>query len=417
MRPVILNLEASKIREVANAGLGRSDVLAFWFGESDEVTPDFVREAAIESLRAGETFYAHNLGLPELRQALADYTSRLHGPVDAGRIAVTSGGVNALMLAVQALVEAGDEVVVVTPVWPNLVAQPQIMGARVRTVSLKPVQGAWTLDLAALLEAITPATRLLVVNAPNNPTGWTLSADEQRALLAHCRRTGTWILADEVYERLYYPQARSASGGSSPAPGRPKPDAPLGGEARSASGGNPCAPSFLDVAEPDDRLVVAHSFSKSFLMTGWRLGWLVMPPAMVDAMGKLIEFNTSCASVFTQRGALAAVRRTDEITPRVVAHLRACRDTLVPLLQALPEVDVAPAPGGMYAFFRLAGHADSLATAKRLVAEAGLGLAPGSAFAPEAEGWLRWCFASQDLARLGQGVQRLQGWLAGPGRL
>jgi aspartate/methionine/tyrosine aminotransferase len=337
--------------------------------------------------------------------------------VDAGRIAVTSGGVNALMLAVQALVEAGDEVVVVTPVWPNLVAQPQIMGARVRTVSLKPVQGAWTLDLAALLEAITPATRLLVVNAPNNPTGWTLSADEQRALLAHCRRTGTWILADEVYERLYYPQARSASGGSSPAPGRPKPDAPLGGEARSASGGNPCAPSFLDVAEPDDRLVVAHSFSKSFLMTGWRLGWLVMPPAMVDAMGKLIEFNTSCASVFTQRGALAAVRRTDEITPRVAAHLRACRDTLVPLLQALPEVDVAPAPGGMYAFFRLAGHADSLATAKRLVAEAGLGLAPGSAFAPEAEGWLRWCFASQDLARLGQGVQRLQGWLAGPGRL
>jgi aspartate/methionine/tyrosine aminotransferase len=417
MRPAILNLEASKIREVANAGLGRSDVLAFWFGESDEVTPDFVREAAIESLRAGETFYAHNLGLPELRQALADYTSRLHRPVDAGRIAVTSGGVNALMLAVQALVEAGDEVVVVTPVWPNLTAQPQIMGARVRTVSLKPVQGAWTLDMAALLEAITPATRLLVVNAPNNPTGWTLSADEQRALLAHCRRTGTWILADEVYERLYYPQARSASGGSSPAPGRPKPDAPLGGEARSASGGNPCAPSFLDVAEPDDRLVVAHSFSKSFLMTGWRLGWLVMPPAMVDAMGKLIEFNTSCASVFTQRGALAAVRRTDEITPRVVAHLRACRDTLVPLLQALPEVDVAPAPGGMYAFFRLAGHADSLATAKRLVAEAGLGLAPGSAFAPEAEGWLRWCFASQDLARLGQGVQRLQGWLAGPGRL
>ena len=386
MRPAILNLEASKIREVANAGLGRSDVLAFWFGESDEVTPDFVREAAIESLRAGETFYAHNLGLPELRQALADYTSRLHRPVDAGRIAVTSGGVNALMLAVQALVEAGDEVVVVTPVWPNLVAQPQIMGARVRTVSLRPVQGAWTLDLAALLEAITPATRLLVVNAPNNPTGWTLTADEQRALLAHCRRTGTWILADEVYERLYYDDAHSA-------------------------------PSFLDVAEPDDRLVVAHSFSKSFLMTGWRLGWLVMPPAMVDAMGKLIEFNTSCASVFAQRGALAAVRRTDEITPRVVAHLRACRDTLVPLLQALPEVEVAPAPGGMYAFFRLSGHADSLATAKRLVSEAGLGLAPGSAFAPEAEGWLRWCFASQDLARLGQGVQRLQAWLAGPGRL
>jgi aspartate/methionine/tyrosine aminotransferase len=441
MRPAIQNLEASKIREVANAGLGRSDVLAFWFGESDEATPDFIREAAIASLRAGETFYAHNLGLPELREAVAGYTSRLHRPVDAGRIAITSGGVSALMLAVQALVDAGDEVVVVTPTWPNLTAQPLIMGARLRTVPLRPVAGAWTLDLPALLAAITPATRLLVVNAPNNPTGWTLTHDEQRAILDHCRQTGTWILADEVYERLYYEdagsasggispapgrpkpdaplggEARSASGGISPAPGRPKPDAPLGGEARSASGGISSAPSFLDVAHPDDRLVVAHSFSKSFLMTGWRLGWLVMPPTMVDAMGKLIEFNTSCASTFTQRAAVVALARTDEVTPRVVAHLKACRDTLVPLLQAVPGVDLAPARGGMYAFFRLEGHPDSLATAKRLVAEAGLGLAPGSAFAPEAEGWLRWCFASRDLARLSQGVERLQAWLAGPGRL
>ncbi len=417
MRSAILNLEASKIREVANAGLGREDVLAFWFGESDEATPDFIREAAIASLRAGETFYAHNLGLPALREAVAGYTSRLHRPVDAGRIAITSGGVSALMLAVQALVDAGDEVVVVTPTWPNLTAQPLIMGARLRTVSLRPVAGAWTLDLPALLAAITPATRLLVVNAPNNPTGWTLTHDEQRAILAHCRQTGTWILADEVYERLYFgEEARSAPGGISPAPGRPKPDAPLGGEARSAPGAMSSAPSFLDIAEPDDRLVVAHSFSKSFLMTGWRLGWLVMPPAMVDAMGKLIEFNTSCASTFTQRGAIAALHRTDEVTPRVVAHLRACRDTLVPLLQGVPQVEVAPAPGGMYAFFRLAGHPDSLTTAKRLVSEAGLGLAPGSAFAPEAEGWLRWCFASKDLARLSQGVDRLRAWLAGPGR-
>ncbi len=383
MRDAILNLEASKIREVANAGLGRSDVLAFWFGESDEATPDFIRQAAIESLQRGETFYAHNLGLPELRQALADYTSRLHGPVDAGRIAVTSGGVNALMLAVQALVDAGDEVVAVTPIWPNLTAQPLIMGAKLRTVPLQPVDGAWTLDLHALLEAITPSTRLLVLNAPNNPTGWTLSQAEQRAILAHCRRTGTWILADEVYERLYFEETA-----------------------------NGCAPSFLDIAAPDDCLVVAHSFSKSFLMTGWRLGWLGMPPALVEPMGKLIEFNTSCASVFTQRGAIAAVTRTDEVTPRVLAHLKACRDTLVPLLQAIPEVRLSPAKGGMYAFFQLDGHPDALATAKRLVVEAGLGLAPGSAFAPEADGWLRWCFASRDLDRLGQGVQRLKDWLA-----
>jgi aspartate/methionine/tyrosine aminotransferase len=382
MRTDIRNLEESKIREVANAGMGRADVLAFWFGESDEVTPEFIRQAAIESLRGGETFYAHNLGLPELREAVAAYSSKLHGPIAADRIAITSGGVNALMLAVQALVNAGDEVVAVTPVWPNLTAQPLIMGAKLKRVSLKPVNGAWTLDLQALLDAITLSTRLLIVNAPNNPTGWTLSREEQKAILEHCRKTGTWILADEVYERLYYEKTE-----------------------------NRCAPSFLDVAASDDRLVVAHSFSKSFLMTGWRLGWLVMPPSMTHHMGKLIEFNTSCASVFTQRAGLAAITRTDEVTPRVVAHLKTCRDTLVPMLQALPRVELQAAKGGMYAFFKLDGFADSLELAKQLVAEAGLGLAPGNAFAPEAQGWLRWCFASKDVARLGQGVERLQGWL------
>ena len=382
MRKTVLDLEESKIREVANAGMGRSDVLAFWFGESDEVTPDFIRQAAIESLQAGETFYSHNLGLPELREAIAAYTARLHGTIVAERIAVTSGGVNALMLAVQAVVDAGDEVVAVTPVWPNLMAQAQIMGARLKRVSLQPQGGAWKLDLQALLAAITPATRLLIVNAPNNPTGWTLSRTEQQAIVDHCRKTGTWILADEVYERLYY----------APSP-------------------NGCAPSFLDVSRPDDRLIVVHSFSKSFLMTGWRLGWLVLPPQLTHHMGKLIEFNTSCASVFTQRAALAAITRTDEVTPRVVAHLKLCRDTLVPLLQGLPGVEVAPADGGMYAFFKLSGYDDSLALAKRLVAEAGIGLAPGSAFAPEAQGWLRWCFASKDLSRLRQGVDRLATWL------
>ncbi|RYG07496.1 MAG: aminotransferase class I/II-fold pyridoxal phosphate-dependent enzyme, partial [Burkholderiales bacterium] len=179
---------------------------------------------------------------------------------------------------------------------------------------------------------------------------------------------------------------------------------------------NGCAPSFLDIAAPDDRLVVAHSFSKSFLMTGWRLGWLVMPPGMTHHMSKLVEFNTSCASVFTQRAGIVALQRTDEVTPRVVAHLKLCRDTLVPLLQSLPGIRVEAASGGMYAFFQLEGFDDSLAVAKRLVAEAGVGLAPGNAFAPEAQGWLRWCFASKDPARLVQGVDRLRTWLAAQGR-
>jgi len=387
MRTTILNLEASKIREVANAGLGRDDVLAFWFGESDEVTPDFVRQAAMDSLQLGETFYAHNLGLPELRQGIADHMSQKHPGlqglgVSKDRVAVTAGGVNALMLAVQALVDAGDEVLAITPVWPNLVAQPRIMGAHLRTLSLHAVDGRWQLDLDALLAAIGPTTRLLILNAPNNPTGWTLSPAEQAAILRRCRETGTWILADEVYEALYYAPTENA-----------------------------CAPSFLDVANSDDRLVVVHSFSKSYLMTGWRLGWLVMPAEMTEAMGKLIEFNTSCCSVFTQRAGLVALQRAAEITPRVVAHLKTCRDTLVGALQEVPGLQLGKPLGGMYAFFRLPGHDDGVVTAKQLVAQAGLGLAPGEAFGPQAAGWLRWCFASKDPQRLLVGVDRLRSWM------
>ena len=379
MRKAIEDLPGSLIREVANAGLGRSDVLAFWFGESDEVTPLAVREAAAASLMAGETFYSHNLGLPALREGLAAYTSALHRPVGVDRIAVTSAGVTALMIAMQMLAGAGDEVVVVVPVWPNLTAQPAILGANVKRVALAPrADGAWGLDLQALLDAVTPATRVLSVNAPNNPTGWTLTRAEQRAILEHCRTTGTWIVADEVYERVWF------------GPGN-------------------AAPSFLDIAEPADRLVVAQSFSKTFLMTGWRLGWLVLPPGHLDGVGKLIEFNSSCAPVFVQRGALAALAIEAEFVPGLVDRLRGGRDLLVSGLRQLPGVRVVLPQGGMYAFFQVQGQADSLAYAKHLVTAHGLGLAPGAAFGPEAEGWLRWCFAAQDPARLSRGLARLGG--------
>jgi len=376
MRDVIAKLPSSKIREVANAAMGRSDVLAFWFGESDEPTPEAVREAAARSLRAGETFYSHNLGLEPLRQGLSDYVSALHGPVGMERIAVTSSGVSALMLALQMLVDAGDEVVAVVPLWPNLTAQAQILGGRVRRVSLQPRQGHWQLDLEALLAAVTSDTRALLVNASGNPTGWTLTRAEQQAILEHCRRTGTWIVADEVYERLYYGNAAAA-------------------------------PSFLDIAGEDDRLIVTHSFSKSFLMTGWRLGWLVLPRGHLDAAAKLIEFNTSCAPVFVQRGGLEALRIAPDFVPALVRRMREGRDRLVDALTSMPGVDVARPAGGMYAFFRVAGQADSLAFARRLVEQHGLGLAPGVAFGPEGEGWLRWCFASRDPARLDAGARRL----------
>ena len=255
------------------------------------------------------------------------------------------------------------------------------MGANVKRVSLTPKVGAWGLDLQGLLDAITPATKVLLVNAPNNPTGWTLSREEQHVLLDHCRRTGTWIVADEVYERLYYVDGAKA------------------------------APSFLDLTTPEDRVIVIHSFSKSFLMTGWRLGWMVLPPTLLDGVAKLIEFNTSCAPVFVQRGGQVAVDVANDFVPQLAARMKTCRDTLLPLLQALPNLEISAPLGGMYAFFRIAGQDDSLALAKRLVTEAGLGLAPGAAFGDEGEGWLRWCFASRDPQRLVQGVTRLRSFL------
>jgi aspartate/methionine/tyrosine aminotransferase len=246
---------------------------------------------------------------------------------------------------------------------------------------------------------------MLLVNAPNNPTGWTLTRDEQQALLAHCRRTGTWIVADEVYERLWYGPG-SPPGAEPPQSGRAP---PRGARAAGEPGASDCAaPSFLDLAEPDDRLIVVHSFSKSFLMTGWRLGWMVLPIGQLDAIGKLIEFNTSCAPVFVQRAGLAGLKTAATTVPALAARMQACRDRLVGGLQRLPGVQVSAPLGGMYAFFAVPGKSDhSLAFAKHLVAEHGLGLAPGVAFGDEAQGWLRWCFASRDPARLDAGLARL----------
>jgi len=386
LRPLIDRLPASKIREVANAAMGRSGVLPFWFGESDETTPQFIRDAALRSIEAGETFYSPNLGLPELRESIAGYVGSLHPLVGSDRIAGTSSGVSALMLAMQALVGAGDEVVAVVPVWPNLTAQPSILGAQVTRFPLRPAaDGEWSLDVDVLRRVVTQDTRVLLVNSPNNPTGWTLTRDEQKVLLDHCRSTGTWIVADEVYERIFFARGSAAT---------------------------TCAPSFLDLADADDRLIVVHSFSKSFLMTGWRLGWLVVPPGAAPQFAKLIEFNTSCAPVFVQRAGLAALERAASFVPGLVERLRACRDTLLPRLREVPGVQVATPRGGLYAFFRAPGSDDSLAFAKRLVQEAGVGIAPGAAFGPEGEGWLRWCFASREPARLEEGVKRLAAFVA-----
>ncbi|TDG06774.1 pyridoxal phosphate-dependent aminotransferase [Paraburkholderia guartelaensis] len=380
-REAVRALRSSQIREVANAGFGVPDVLPFWFGESDRVTPPFIREAAAEALGRGDTFYTHNLGIAPLRESLARYVSELHGATSVDNVAVTSAGVNALMLAAQLVVGAGDRVVAVTPLWPNLVEIPKILGATVETVSLSYGERGWTLDLDRLLAALTPETRLLMINSPNNPTGWVMTRDQQRAVLEHCRRLGIWIVADEVYERLYYGDASERT-----------------------------APSFLDLASREERLICVNSFSKAWLMTGWRLGWMVVPRTLTDDLSKLVEYNTSCAPSFVQQAGIAAVEHGEPFTRALGADLRASRDHLAAALAKLPGVDVKVPHGAMYLFFRLAGAQNSLELCKALVRDAGLGLAPGSAFGPQGEGFVRWCYAC-DPARLDAGVERLARYL------
>ena len=382
-REAIRDLAGSKIREVANAGMGRAGVLPFWFGEPDEVTAAFIRDAAIASINAGETFYSPNLGIAELREALAAYSARLHRPCSADNIAVTNSGMNALMLCFQALIAPGDRVVAVTPLWPNLVEGPKILGAQVAAVPLAfDRQQGWQLDLERLLAALTPDTRVLIINSPNNPTGWTLTCAQQQAILDHCRARGIWILADDAYDRLYYGAVPGAA-----------------------------APSFLDIAASDERVVSANTFSKSWLMTGWRLGWITAPAALLADIGKIIEYNTSCAQVFVQRAGVVALTQGDSVTLGFAARLAHARDFLHRQLAAQEGIEAVAPQGAMYAFFRVRGMTDSLALCKRLVRDHGLGLAPGIAFGPEGEGCVRWCFAAGD-AMLAEGVRRLRQGLA-----
>jgi aspartate/methionine/tyrosine aminotransferase len=287
---------------------------------------------------------------------------------------------SALMLSAEALVGAHDHVVAVTPLWPNLVEIPRILGARVSCVPLDFTASGWTLDLDRLLDALEPTTRVLMINSPNNPTGWTLTRTEQETILARCRRHGTWIVADDVYERLYYGKAVTA-------------------------------PSFLSLAGPDDRVLSTNSFSKAWSMTGWRLGWIVAPAPLMDDLGKLIEYNTSCSPVFVQRAGVVAVRDGEPTVAATRERLRHARDRLLGALRALPGVEAGSPQGAMYAFFRIAGAQDSMRFCRELVQHAKLGLAPGSAFGPEGEGFVRWCFAASD-ERLDEGVARLARFLA-----
>jgi aspartate aminotransferase len=380
--PATARFSPSLIREVANSAAGLKDVLPFWFGESDQPTPSFINEAAVASLRGGETFYSENLGRRYLRTAIARYVSDLHQrPIGIERIAVTASGVSALMHASQLLVRPGDRVIAVTPLWPNAVEIPRVVNGQVTCVPLEVENGRWSLPLEKLLQALTPETRMLVINSPNNPTGWTIDREQQRTILEHCRRYGIWILADDVYERLIYT-----------------------GDARSA-------PSFLSITEDEDRLVIINSFSKAWCMTGWRVGWMVVPPSLLDDLAALLEYNVSCVSEFSQRAATIAIEQGEPFVNQQRAQLSQARQLLSTALAEFPQLEVPHADGAMYLFLRVAGKHDSVALAKRLIREAGLGLAPGRAFGPEAEGWLRWCYAAEH-TKIQAGIERLRRFLA-----
>jgi aspartate/methionine/tyrosine aminotransferase len=335
-RDPVRALAASRIREVANAAMGAPDMPAFWFGEPDRPPPGFIVEAAKRALDAGDTFYLPNLGLPELREALAGYASRLHAGADpaigAGRIAVTSSGVTALMLASQALLSPGDTVVAVVPLWPNLTAIAGVLGARVQTVALTiDAGGRWALDVDRLLAALPPG-----------------HADADGELARQPDRLGD--------------------------AGR-----------RDTRGPRP--------------------------LTGWRLGWLVLPETLAPDVEKLVEFNSSCAPGFVQRAGLAAVRDGEPAAQAFQAYVREGAATLVSALARVPRVHPVTPDGAMYVLLRVDGEPDSLALARALVREARLGLAPGVAFGDGGEGFLRWCVARPE-ASLQDGVERLARFLA-----
>lgn len=379
--PRVVALAASPIREIAHEGMKTPGTIGLWFGEPDLPTPEFIVAASDRALRAGHTFYTPNAGVPELRRTIAEYTARLYGrAVAADRVTVTAAGMNALMIVAEALIDPGDNLVGVTPMWPNFFRCVEIMGGEVREVALTAGDGGWRLDLDRLFDSCDGRTRAVCVNSPSNPTGWVMEAEEQRAVLEFCRARGLWVIADEVYARIVH-------------------DRPL-------------APSFLEVADADDPVIVVNSFSKSWAMTGWRLGWIDAPPALGPALEKLMEFNIASPATHCQHAGVTAIRDGEPFVADMVARYRAARDVVQQRLGAMRRVRLAPMQGAFYAFFAVDGVADSRAFARRALRETRVGLAPGMAFGAGGEGHMRLCYAkSPEL--LGEALDRLAPLLDG----
>ena len=363
VRPEIADLPFSQIRAISREGMLLDGVVPLWFGEGDESTPTYVTDAAAKALAEGKTFYTPNRGIPELRDALAEYMSGLYGPtIDADRVTVTASGMSGIMIAVQCVAGAGDNVVIVGPLWPNFLGCVRIMGAEARLVSLEPTGQGWHLDLDKLFDACDERTRAVVVNSPGNPTGWMMRNEAQAELLSFCRARGIWVIADEVYARIVYDGAY--------------------------------APSFLEIADPEDLLFVVNSFSKSWSMTGWRMGWLTTPAALGPTLEMMNEYNVAGAATFAQYAGVVAIRDGESYVSSLVDRYRRARDLVFQRLSGMRRVRMTRPEAAFYAFFAVDGMTESVPFARRVLHETGVGLAPGSAFGEAGEGRLRLCFAS-----------------------
>jgi aspartate/methionine/tyrosine aminotransferase len=379
LRPTVQNLPESGIVRVFNHGRDKPGLIPLWAGEGDLPTPPFIAEAAARSLAKGETFYTANRGIPELRRALADFHTRIYGqPFASDRFFVTGGGMQAIQLAFQATVGPGDEVLVPSPAWPNFEGAIRIQGGTVVNVPMLLSRDGWTLPLDDLFAAAGPRTRAIVVNSPSNPTGWTANADELKAILRFARSRGLWIIADEIYGRFCFDR--------------------------------PVAPSFHEWLEPDDRVLFVNTFSKNWAMTGWRIGWIEAPPVLGAAIESLIQYNTSGVATFMQRGAVAAIENGDDFAVAQIARARRGREIVSAAMAGLNGVRYVPPAGAFYAFFAIDGIGDTMAAALAMVDEANIGLAPGTAFGPGAEGCFRICFLRSE-EPLREAMSRLETWL------
>ncbi|ACL62280.1 pyridoxal phosphate-dependent aminotransferase [Methylobacterium nodulans] len=388
VNPTAEGVLPSGIGELIGYGTDRPGLIPLWVGEGDRPTPDFIGEAAARALRDGQTFYTRMLGIPELREAIAAYIARLYGgAAEPDRIFVTVGGMQAFDIALKIAAVPGDEVVVPTPTWPNFFGAIEASGAhRVMVpMSFSPASG-WALDIERLAAAVTARTRVLVVNSPANPTGWTATHADLRALLAIARRHDLWIIADEIYGRFSFDPAHAALGR---------------------------APSIRDVWEPEDRdrVLFVQTFSKNWAMTGWRIGWLEGPAQLGRIVDGLILYGTSGIATFLQHAAVVAVRDGEPLVQAQIAQAREGRRILAEGLGRLPGVELPPPAGAFYAFPRIPGEPDARHLAMRLVDEANVGVAPGTAFGPGGQSFLRLCFA-RSAGDLHEAVRRLAPVLA-----